>query len=102
MIQPSMAVAVCGCCGQHPSGFKQRESASIESVLGVARTSPEAFSLCPYELEHRIVKTATKTMNALELVRKQLIKKQAVKEAQKANATTLCYRGNCYVKQTAS
>jgi hypothetical protein len=41
-------------------------------------------------------------MNALELVRKQLIKKQAVKEAQKANATTLCYRGNCYVKQTAS
>ena len=62
----------------------------------------EALSLCLYELQHRIVKTATKPMNALELVRRQLLRQQALKEAQKATATTLCYRGNCYIKQTAS
>jgi hypothetical protein len=41
-------------------------------------------------------------MNALELIRKQLTRKEALKEAQKTNAQTLCYRGQCYVKQTAS
>ena len=41
-------------------------------------------------------------MNALELIRRQLKREQALKAAQKSNATTLCYRGNCYVKQTAS
>ena len=41
-------------------------------------------------------------MNALELVRRQLKREQAIKQAQKTNATTLCYRGNCYVKQIAS
>jgi len=67
--------------------------ASIESV------SSGALSLCPHERQSRIVKTATKPMNALELVRRQLKRQQAIKEAQKAAATTLCYRGNCYVKQ---
>ena len=62
----------------------------------------EALSLCPDVPEPRIVKTATKPMNALELVRRQLLRQQALKEAQKTNATTLCYRGNCYVKTTAS
>ena len=60
------------------------------------------FLLCPYERQPRIVKTATKPMNALELVRRQLKRQQALKEAQKATATTLCYRGNCYVKQTVA
>jgi hypothetical protein len=41
-------------------------------------------------------------MNALELVRRQLLRQQALKEAQKATATTLCYRGNCYIKTLAS
>ena len=41
-------------------------------------------------------------MNALELVRRQLLRQQALKEAQKTTATTLCYRGNCYIKTTAS
>ena len=62
----------------------------------------KALSLCPDVLKPRIVKTATKPMNALELVRRQLKREQAIKQAQKTNATTLCYRGNCYVKQTAS
>ena len=56
-------------------------------------------SLCLHAPLNRIVKTATKPMNALELVRRQLKREQALKEAQKATATTLCYRGNCYVKQ---
>ena len=81
---------------QHPSDFKQRESASIESV------SLGALSLCLHALQPRIVKTATKPMNALELVRRQLKRQQAVKQAQKVSATTLCYRGNCYVKQTGA
>jgi len=38
-------------------------------------------------------------MNALELVRRQIKRQEAIKQAQKVNATTLCYRGNCYVKQ---
>jgi len=71
-------------------------SASIESV------SSGALSLCLGERQSRIVKTATKPMNALELVRRQLKRQQALKEAQKATATTLCYRGNCYVKQTGA
>ena len=37
-------------------------------------------------------------MNVLDLIRKQTQRKAAVKQAQKA----LVYRGNCYVKQTAS
>ena len=41
-------------------------------------------------------------MNALELVRRQLKRQQALKEAQKASATTLCYRGNCYIKTIVS
>ena len=60
------------------------------------------LSLCPYEPEHRIVKTATKPMNALALIRKQLARKEALQTAQKTNAQTLCYRGQCYIKQTAS
>jgi len=38
-------------------------------------------------------------MNALELVRKQAKRQQALKEAQKV---VLTYRGNTYVKPTAS
>ena len=38
-------------------------------------------------------------MNALELVRKQAKRQAAVKEAQKAHTSALCYRGVCYVKQ---
>ena len=56
------------------------------------------LSLCPYEPEHRIVKTATKPMNFLEIIRRQLKRQEAVKQAQKTAATTLCYRGACYVK----
>ena len=41
-------------------------------------------------------------MIPLELIRRQMLKQQALKEAQKSSATTLCYRGNCYVKTTAS
>jgi hypothetical protein len=41
-------------------------------------------------------------MNVLELVRRQQARKQAVKQAQKVAATTLCYRGNCYVKQQSA
>jgi hypothetical protein len=41
-------------------------------------------------------------MNVLELIRKQSQRKAAVKQAQKAHASTLCYRGNCYIKQIAS
>ena len=41
-------------------------------------------------------------MNALALIRKQLARKEALQTAQKTNAQTLCYRGQCYVKQTAS
>ena len=95
-----MAVERCGFCGQHLSDFKQRESASIESVL--RGSSLEALSLCPHERQPRIVKTATKSMNALELVRRQLKRQEALKQAQKVSATTLCYRGNCYVKQTVA
>ena len=62
----------------------------------------EALSLCPDVPEPRIVKTATETMNALALIRKQIARKEALQQAQKTNATTLCYRGNCYVKTTAS
>ena len=83
-----------GYCGQHPSDFKQRESASIERLLLHGR----GLSLCPYEPEHRIVKTATKPMNFLEIIRRQLKRQEAVKQAQKTAATTLCYRGACYVK----
>ena len=85
----------CGYCGQHPTDFKQRESASIERLLLLGR----GLSLCPYEPEHRIVKTATKPMNALALIRKQLARKEALQTAQKTNAQTLCYRGQCYIKQ---
>jgi hypothetical protein len=38
-------------------------------------------------------------MNALELIRRQSKRQAAVKEAQKV---TLTYRGNTYVKSTAS
>ena len=41
-------------------------------------------------------------MNALALIRKQLARKEALQAAQKTNAQTLCYRGNCYVKPLAS
>lgn len=47
-----------------------------------------------------MVVTATETMNALELVRRQIQRTEAIKRAQKINARTLCYRGNCYVKQS--
>ena len=47
----------------------------------------------------KLVTTATEPMNALELVRRQIKRQEAIKQAQKVNATTLCYRGNCYVKQ---
>ena len=44
------------------------------------------------------VSVATKHMNVLDLIRKQTQRKEAVKQAQKA----LVYRGNTYLKQTAS
>ena len=39
-------------------------------------------------------------MNALNIIRRQVKRQDAIKQAQKANATTLCYRGICYVKQS--
>ena len=59
----------------------------------------EALSLCPDVPKPRIVKTATKPMNALELVRRQTKRQQAIKEAQKV---TLTYRGNTYIKTIVS
>lgn len=37
-------------------------------------------------------------MNALNIIRKQAQRKQALQQAQNIRAKTLCYRGNCYVK----
>ena len=42
------------------------------------------------------VTTATNTMNALELVRRQMLRQMAIKEARLVQLT---YRGNTYVKQ---
>ena len=58
--------------------------------------------LLRYEPTSKLVTTATKPMNALELVRRQIKRQEAIKQAQKANATTLCYRGICYVKQQSA
>ncbi len=41
-------------------------------------------------------------MNSLALIRKQLTRKEALKEAQKTHAQALCYRGNYYFKPLAS
>ena len=41
-------------------------------------------------------------MNVLDIVRRQLKRQLAVKQAQKTTATALCYRGLCYVKETGA
>jgi hypothetical protein len=48
---------------------------------------------------YTMVVTATKTMNCLGIIRRQMIRQKAIRDAQKLNASTLCYRGNCYAKQ---
>ena len=41
-------------------------------------------------------------MNVLDIVRKQQQRKDAIKQAQTNHAKVLCYRGNCYLKQTVA
>ena len=72
-------------------GYQARALTSSADALAVA-----VFfigGLCLHTIK---VTTATNTMNALELVRRQMLRQMAIKEARLVQLT---YRGNTYVKQ---
>lgn len=63
---------------------------------GLASPSGGAFLYVPCRTTCTLVVTATKPMNVLELVRKQIKRQNALKQARLAQ---LAYRGHQYIKQ---